>query len=174
MAIGIGVLVTRSIWVGAVDGVSLGDVRMYPGPGDARTDLRSMHSQEMLAKIREMVAAVRQGAAVDCVGAGFPGVIRGGVIEDSPNVGQLKGLPIARQLAEVLALDGISAPVTALNDADALAAGIAATRGALEKLIRVWYLGDGVGFGHYPRGDGIWEGGHTVISLDPKERFCGC
>jgi predicted NBD/HSP70 family sugar kinase len=22
--------------------------------------------------------------------------------------------------------------------------------------------------------EGVWEGGHTVVSLDPKERFCGC
>jgi hypothetical protein len=26
----------------------------------------------------------------------------------------------------------------------------------------------------YPRSDGIWEAGHSVVSLDPKERFCGC
>ena len=61
-----------------------------------------------------------------------------------------------------------------LNDADAMAAGIAATRGQLEQLIRVWYLGDGIGFGRYPLDEGVWEGGHTVVSLDPKERFCGC
>ena len=61
-----------------------------------------------------------------------------------------------------------------MNDADAMAAGIAATRGSLEKLIRVWYLGDGIGFGRYPCNDGVWEGGHMVVSLDPKEHFCGC
>ncbi|MEP7341937.1 MAG: ROK family protein, partial [Acidobacteriota bacterium] len=32
----------------------------------------------------------------------------------------------------------------------------------------------GTGFGRYPQAEGIWEGGHIVISLDPKERFCAC
>jgi predicted NBD/HSP70 family sugar kinase len=40
--------------------------------------------------------------------------------------------------------------------------------------VRVWYLGDGIGFGRYPSSNGIWEAGHSVVSLDPKERFCGC
>ena len=44
----------------------------------------------------------------------------------------------------------------------------------MEKLIRVWYLGDGIGFGRYPHDDGVWEAGHMVVTLDPKERFCGC
>ena len=51
---------------------------------------------------------------------------------------------------------------------------MAATRGQLEKLIRVWYLGDGIGFGRYPQAEGVWEGGHMVVSLDPKEKYCGC
>ena len=38
----------------------------------------------------------------------------------------------------------------------------------------MWYLGDGIGFGRYPHGEGVWEAGHTVVTLDPKERFCGC
>jgi predicted NBD/HSP70 family sugar kinase len=61
-----------------------------------------------------------------------------------------------------------------LNDADALAAGIAATRGELDQLVRVWFLGVGVGLGRYPDIAGVGEGGHSVVSLDPKEKFCGC
>src|SRR5918911_939951 len=34
--------------------------------------------------------------------------------------------------------------------------------------------GNGVGFGRYPIAEGYWEGGHTVVTLDPKENFCGC
>jgi len=55
-----------------------------------------------------------------------------------------------------------------------MAAGIAATRDKLHKLIRVWTLGNGVGFGRYPWSEGVWEGGHSVVTLDDKERFCGC
>ena len=175
MGLRIGVLATRYLWAGAVEGTSLGAVRSYPDPGEAeRIDLKSLHPDEMIAVIRELIAGVCEGATVDSVGAGIPGVVRNGVIEESPNLGQLKGFAIAARLGEALRADGINAPVTALNDADALAAGIAATHSAMEKLVRVWYLGDGIGFGRYPRGEGVWEGGHTVVSLDPKERYCGC
>jgi glucokinase len=68
----------------------------------------------------------------------------------------------------------ITLPVIVSNDADVMAAGIAATRGQLDRLIRVWTLGNGIGFGRYPSNEGVWEGGHTVVSLDPKESFCGC
>jgi predicted NBD/HSP70 family sugar kinase len=175
MGLRIGVLVTNYLWAGVVEETSLGAVRSYPELGDAdRLDLKSLHADEMISAIRKLIAHVRQGAPVESVGAGIPGVVRNGVIEESPNLGQLKGLAVAARLGEALKADGIDAPVTALNSADALAAGLAATRGAMEKLVRVWTLGDGIGFGRYPRGEGVWEGGHTVVSLDPKERYCGC
>jgi len=175
MGLRIGVMVTNYLWAGAVEATSLSAVRSYPELGDAdRVDLKSLHADEMISAIRELIAQVRQGAPVDSVGAGLPGVVRNGVIEEAPNLGQLKGLAIAARLGEALKADGIDAPVTALNSADALAAGIAATRGAMEKLVRVWTLGDGVGFGRYPRGEGVWEAGHSVVTLDPKERYCGC
>jgi predicted NBD/HSP70 family sugar kinase len=41
-------------------------------------------------------------------------------------------------------------------------------------MIRVWTLGVGIGYGRYPFAPGVWEGGHTVVSLDEKERYCGC
>ena len=175
MGLRIGVMVTNYLWAGAVEATSLSAVRSYPELGDAdRVDLNSLHADEMISAIRDLIAQVRQGAPVDSVGAGLPGVVRNGVIEEAPNLGQLKGLAIAARLGEALKADGIDAPVTALNSADALAAGIAATRGAMEKLVRVWTLGDGVGFGRYPRGEGVWEAGHSVVTLDPKERYCGC
>jgi len=175
MGLRIGVLVSNSIWAGAVEETKLGAARSYPESGEGqRIELQSLHADEMIDAIRELIGSVRQGAAVESVGAGLPGVVRNSVIEEAPNLGQLKGLAFAARLGEALKADGIDAPVTALNSADALAAGIAATRGALEKLVRVWTLGDGIGFGRYPRGEGVWEGGHTVVSLDPKERYCGC
>ncbi len=41
-------------------------------------------------------------------------------------------------------LSGVNSkvPVLVMNDADAMAAGVAATHGALEKLVRVWTLGE--------------------------------
>ena len=42
MAFGIGVLVTRAIWVGAVEGAKLGDVLMYPAPGQTAEELKAL------------------------------------------------------------------------------------------------------------------------------------
>ena len=44
-------------------------------------------------------------------------------------------------------------PVSIFNDGDVMAAGIAAVRGHLDRLIRVWTLGTGIGYGRYP-----WDG----------------
>jgi predicted NBD/HSP70 family sugar kinase len=95
-------------------------------------------------------------------------VIRDGRIEESPNLQQVKGFHLQEYLSSSYAR------VLIVNDADAMAAGIAATRGQLESLIRVWTLGNGIGYGRYPQAEGVWEGGHMVVSLDPKEKFCGC
>ena len=173
MARSIGVLATRYIWAGIVDGTALGSVRMYPEPG-RELDLKSLPAEEIVARICQHVAALRREGAVESVGAGFPGIVRNGRIEESPNLGQLKGLDIRNRLAAALRADGLDVPVVAMNDTDALAAGLAVTHGALDRILRVWYLGDGVGFGRYPGSEGAWEMGHSVVTLDPHERFCGC
>jgi predicted NBD/HSP70 family sugar kinase len=170
----IGVLVTRCIWVGVVEGTTLGEVRMYPAAGEPAVDLRSLSVDAILARIREAVAALAAAGPVDSVGAGLPGIVRNGVIDESPNLGQFKGERIQDRLAAALKEEGIQAPVTVINHADALAAGIAATHGAMDNVVRVWTLGDGVGFGRYPRGESVLEAGHVVVTLDPKERYCGC
>ena len=74
----------------------------------------------------------------------------------------------------MLAERGIHAPVHIANDADAIAAGVAATRGQLNRLTRVWTIGNGIGYGRWPYVEGVWEGGHITVTLDPKERYCGC
>jgi predicted NBD/HSP70 family sugar kinase len=111
---------------------------------------------------------------VDAIGVAVPGIIRQGVVEDSPKLTQLKGMRLAEELTRVLVARNIAAPVHIANDADAIAAGVAATRGQLNKLTRVWTLGNGIGYGRWPYVEGVWEGGHVTVSLDPKEKFCGC
>jgi glucokinase len=111
---------------------------------------------------------------VDSIGFALPGIVRKGVIEDSPNLQQLKGFSMATALRTALAERGIHTRITLSNDADVVASGIAAAHGKLDHLVRVWTLGNGIGFGRYPVADGIWEGGHIVVTLDPNERFCGC
>lgn len=123
---------------------------------------------------REAAAIVGKSGPVGAVGLALPGIVRDGVVEDAPNLAQLKGAHIADQLSEGLGELGISAPVTILNDADATATGVAAKQGRLDHFVRLWALGYGIGFGRYPYAQGPWEGGHTVVTLDAGERYCGC
>ena len=167
----VGVLVMEHIAVGLVENNKLaGPLNLYPEKGESLDALQSMPSENIGDVIQQQIESVSKGQKVQAVGLGFPGVIRGGIIEDSPNLHQVKGF----NLQSALSLRGVSAPVRVFNDADAMAAGIAATRDKLGKLIRVWTLGNGVGFGRYPWSEGIWEGGHSVVTLDPKENLCGC
>lgn len=167
----VGVLVMEHIAVGLVENNKLsGPLNLYPEKGESLDALQAMPAENIGDVIRQQIESVSKGQKVQAVGLGFPGVIRGGIIEDSPNLHQVKGF----NLQAALSLRGVSATVRIFNDADAMAAGIAATRDQLGKLIRVWTLGNGVGFGRYPWSEGIWEGGHSVVTLDPKENLCGC
>ena len=171
----IGALVTEHIAVGVVENNELvGPVRRFPEAGSFRDVLEGMPAEEIVRRIGEEVEVAGRGVEVGAVGVGFPGINRGGLVEDSPNLKQTKGLNVAEALSGLLGGKGIGARVHVLNDAAALAAGVAATRGLLDKLVRVWFLGVGVGLGRYPQAEGFSEGGHTVVTLDPKENFCGC
>jgi glucokinase len=170
----IGVVASRYLWSGIVDDAKMGAVRIYPEPGSSIIDLKSLPVDQILDILQRQILDLAKDGPVESVGVGLPGIIRCGIVEESPNLGQLKGLHVADELQARLKAGGLDVPVVALNDADALAAGIAGRHDTLDRTIRVWYLGDGIGFGRHPHTDGIWEAGHTVVTLDPKERFCGC
>ncbi len=170
-----GVLVMEHIAVGVVEGHKVvGPLRRYPEKEDSTDALLAMPADKIAESIREQLEAIAKGEKIHAVGVGVPGVIREGIVEDSPNLQQLKGFHLQSALKGALHVDGKEVPVRIFNDADAMAAGIAATRGKLHKLNRVWTLGNGIGFGRYPWSEGVWEGGHSVVTLDPKENFCGC
>jgi predicted NBD/HSP70 family sugar kinase len=173
MTYAVGVLAMEHIATGLVDGGRLaGPIRIFPDQALASAGaLQGLHADQIGQAICDSVSAVAGSHSIDAVGVGFPGVIRNGIVEESPNLPQMKGCALARLLADTL---GPGVPVHVLNDADAVAGGIAATRGQLDALTRVWTLGSGVGFGRHPQAPGIWEGGHIVVSLDPKESLCGC
>jgi glucokinase len=184
----IGVVAAAEITVGLVKGCELvSPLRAFPPRDESETPFGGMAEAESgevhgmpMEVIAETIALMIRGLCTDCgvipvgAGIGFPGIIRDGVIEDSPNLKQAKGARLAAMVSS--ALDGLDFPmrVSLFNSADVMAAGLAATRGHLEKMIRVWTLGQGVGFGIYPRTEGVWEGGHMVVTLDPKETYCGC
>lgn len=170
-----GVLVMEHIAVGLVEGDKVvGSLHVYPEKTDFVDALQSMPADRIAESIRQQLELIGKGEKIHAIGLGFPGVIRDGIVEDSPNLHQVKGFNLQGALSGALRLDGKEVPVRVFNDADAMAAGIAATRGKLHKLNRVWTLGNGIGFGRYPWSEGVWEGGHSVVTLDPKENFCGC
>jgi glucokinase len=171
----IGALVTEHIAVGVVEHNKLvGTVRRFPDADSLRDVLEGMPAEEIVRRIAQEIELVSRGLVVEAVGVGFPGINRNGLVEDSPNLKQTKGVNVEEALSSLLGEKGIGAHVHVLNDAAALAAGVAATRGQLDKLVRVWFLGVGVGLGRYPRANVFSEGGHTVVTLDPKENYCGC
>ncbi len=171
----IGVVVTEHIALGVVDENHVaGAVARYPAEGSGADQIRAMPADELIRVQADEIKALAEGDQIDVIGLAFPGIVRAGVIEDSPNLHQLKGFSVVSAMREALAARGIHARIAAFNDADVVASGIAARHGKLDQQVRVWTLGNGIGFGRYPVMEGIWEGGHIVVSLDPNERFCGC
>jgi predicted NBD/HSP70 family sugar kinase len=171
----IGVMVAEHIAAGLLENNQpVGSLSVFPEADDDSECLVGMPAAEIVERIVQQVAQARQEYEIAVIGVGFPGIIRNGIVEDSPNLQQMKGQDLGTALAFLLSRTGISAPVRVCNDADAMAAGIAATRGQLDQIVRVWWLGNGVGYGRYPQTEGAGEGGHIVVTLDPKERFCAC
>jgi len=177
MTTAIGVVMTEHIVAGRLqDNRLTGELLRISGEGEKLDALTAIPGGELVEMLAEQIATLignGQGN-VDAIGVAVPGIIRHGVVEDSPNLSQIKGMRLAEELARALAGRGILAPVHAANDADAIAAGVAATRGQLDRLTRVWTIGNGIGYGRWPYVEGVWEGGHITVTLDPKERFCGC
>lgn len=177
MTTAIGVVMTGHIVAGRLEDQRLaGKVLRYPTDPEATHELDAIPSSELVQIIAGHIGTLseRGSEPVDAIGVAVPGIVRSGVIEESPNLKQLKGMRLAEVLSKALRERGIAAPVHVGNDADAIAAGVAATHGRLEKLTRVWTIGNGIGYGRWPYADGVWEGGHITVTLDPKERYCGC
>lgn len=172
----IGVVMTNDITAGLIEDHRLiGEIRRYPEDPDELHGLIDLPTDPLIELICDLITALKPASGhLDAIGIALPGIVRAGVIEDSPNIGQLKGARISQKVEATLHARGIKAPISLFNDADASAAGFAATRNQLDRIIRVWTLGNGIGFGRYPDAPGPFEGGHTVVSLDPRETFCGC
>ncbi len=161
--------------VGLIEDHKVSALREYPEDTAEFDGLVEIPSEDLCDIIcDQIIALVPENETIEAVGVALPGIVRNGVVEDSPNLGQLKGARIGDWIQETLLEKGRNYSVDVFNDADAVAAGLAAIKGQLDRLIRVWTIGNGIGFGRFPYAEGPWEGGHTTISLDPKENFCGC
>ncbi len=88
----IGVLVMEHIAVGLVeDNKVVGPLAVYPqGVLDV---LAGMPAESIGDCIKEQIESVAKGEKIDAIGLGFPGVIRHGVVEDSPQSPASERLP---------------------------------------------------------------------------------
>ncbi|HTX75186.1 MAG TPA: ROK family protein, partial [Terracidiphilus sp.] len=177
MTTAIGVVITENIVAGRLEDLRpSGKLLRYPDDPEAVDALAAIPDSEMVEIIAGHIEALsgRENSPVGAIGIAVPGLVRAGVVEEAPNLPQIKGMNMARSLAKALEQRGIKAPVHVANDADAVAAGVAAAHGRLDKLTRVWMIGNGIGYGRWPHLEGPWEGGHITVTLDPRERYCGC
>jgi predicted NBD/HSP70 family sugar kinase len=177
MTTAIGVVITEHIVTGRLEDLHLAsELLRYPNGIDELDALTAIPASELVEVIAGHIVALAGSAPgpIDAIGVAVPGIIRHGVVEDSPNLTQIKGMRLAAELTRVLTARGIATPVHVANDADAIAAGVAAQYGQLDRLTRVWTIGNGIGYGRWPYVEGVWEGGHITVTLDPKERYCGC
>lgn len=176
MALGIGVLITERLSCAAVsDTAIIGELQLDPQDSTIKDSLQGVPAEQIVERIVEQVKKLQIPDTPVYLGVGMPGIVRNGYVQDSPNLVQFKGFNMQASLGEALRpAFGNRLHVAVFNDADVMAAGLAAKRGHLDRLIRVWTLGTGIGYGRYPFQDGVWEAGHSTVSLDPKERYCGC
>ena len=172
----VGVTLSERVVAGlVVDHKLHGGLRYFPEEHDDEYALVEMPADGIAETLcQQVMAAAGKELDLAAVGVGVPGLVRNGVVEEAPNLPQLKGARLAEMLSTQLRSNGIQAPVSLVNDADGFAAGIAAQHGKLDTVIRVWTLGIGIGYGRYPLTAGVWEGGHTIVTLDDKENYCGC
>jgi glucokinase len=172
----VGVTLSERVVAGlVVDHALPSGLRTFPEANDDEYALVEMPAESIVETMcQQVMAAVGEERELGGIGVGVPGLVRNGVVEEAPNLPQLKGARVAEMLATQLRERGINGPVKIINDADGFAAGIAALHDKLDTVVRVWTLGVGIGYGRYPLTEGVWEGGHTVVTLDEKENYCGC
>ena len=165
MAATIGIVAAEGIFAAVVQNHRIvGPLRLAT---DAE-DLLSLPAEDLAEKLCEIILETAE--SVSAIGLAVPGLVTpDGIIAECPHLPQLKGFRLADAIRSRLHVD-----VAVSEVADAFAAGIAASRGHLDRLSRVWTLGESVGYGRYPSGSEYWEGGHTVVTLDPHDTYCSC
>jgi len=176
MSKAVGAVMTTRVVAGLIEDHRLqGGLNEFPEHIDDTNGLIEIPAESLCDILCDAIASqAPAGSTIDAAGVAIPGYVDQGVVLDAPNLPQLKGAQIAASMGAGLKKRGIETRVSVFNDADAVAAGIAATRGQMDRQVRVWTIGNGIGFGRYPNTGGPWEGGHSVVTLDPREKFCGC
>jgi len=120
----VGVLVMEHIAVGLVETHKvLGALSVFPEKPQSLDPLQSMPAEGIVDCIRQQIEKVAGGEKIEVIGIGFPGIIRNGVIEDSPNFQQAKGFALQSALSSALSGKLTGTPVHVFNDADVIGRG---------------------------------------------------
>src|SRR5260370_10490592 len=99
----VGVLVMKHIAAGLVEGHKVtGPLNTFPEKPQLLDPLQSMPAEGIVDRIRQQIEKVADGQKIEAIGIGFPGIIRNGVVEDSPNLHQAKGFPLPASLSAPL------------------------------------------------------------------------
>jgi predicted NBD/HSP70 family sugar kinase len=172
----VGAVMTGRVVAGLIDDHQLqGSLKEFPENIDDTNGLIEVPAESLCEILCDAIASlVPVGSSIDAAGVALPGYVHQGVMLDAPNLPQLKGAQVCSNISAGLKKRGLDVRLSVFNDADAVAAGIAATRGQMDRQVRVWTIGNGIGFGRYPYTEGPWEGGHMVVTLDARENYCGC
>src|SRR5665213_1848651 len=123
MAKFVGVAVSERMSAGlVVDHKLVGELRNFPEHQDDKYALVEMPTEGLVRTICDQVVLAVDGTqGVSAVGVSLPGFIKNGVVEESPNLPQLKGARIEALLKAQLQSHNLDVAVTVVNDADATA-----------------------------------------------------
>src|SRR5437762_13339832 len=115
----VGVLVMEHIAVGLVeDHKVLGSLSIFPKTPQSLDPLQSMPAEGIVDCIRQQIDKVAGGEKIAAIGMGFPAIVRGGVVEDSPTFHQAMGFALQGALSAALSVKLAGAQARVIIDAD--------------------------------------------------------
>ena len=100
MATAIGVVMTSYIVAGRLENLRLaGKPLRYPNDHEEHDALTAVPASELAEMLAEHIAKLvnEQAGTIDAIGVAVPGIVRSGVVEDSPNLPQIKGMRMAEE-----------------------------------------------------------------------------
>src|ERR1700741_1046694 len=104
MAKSVGVTLAEQVLSGlVVDHKLVGGMQRFPADENDHEAMIEMHTDALVEMVGEQVERAANGSKdIAAVGVAVPGLVKNGVIEESPNLPQLKGARIGDFLREEL------------------------------------------------------------------------
>src|ERR1700733_6776889 len=98
----IGIVVSSRIVAGLMEDHKLvGELSRFPANPDDHEALLEHPFESLCRLICDEVMALHPEGQINAIGVALPGIIRGGIVEDAPNLAQLKGAKVAETLTAI-------------------------------------------------------------------------